>query len=98
MAVHFRRNARCLLLVEPVRGTGVLRVAGGHVQFDKGGELLSLAVDHVFQIDRLSLTEQFLVLMGELHVADLLRDVDFACLRIVAGIVRTSRHLVQRDE
>ena len=26
------------------------------------------------------------------------QNVDFACLRIVAGIVRTSRHLVQRDE
>ena len=55
MPVYFRRNDRHLALAETVRCTRVLRPARIHVQFDEGGELFPLAVEHVFKEDGLPL-------------------------------------------
>ena len=55
MPVYFRRNDRHLALAETIRCTRVLRPARIHVQFDEGGELFPLAVEHVFKEDGLPL-------------------------------------------
>ena len=98
MAVNLRRDTWRLLLVEPVRRARVHRPAGIHVQLDKRGEFLSLTVDHVFQIDGLPLAQDLLVLGCQLHVADFLWNIDFSGLRIMAGVIRPSCHLVYRDK
>ena len=98
MPVYFCRNNRCLAFAESVRCAGVLGPASIHVQFDEGGELLPLAVDHVFQEYGLSFAQGLLVFRSQLYVADLFRDIYFSVFRIVSCVLRSSGYFVQSDK
>ena len=96
---HLGRNLEILALLEAVRRAGVAQASRLQVGLDEGGEFLSLAVHHVIEENHLAVTELLLFLRRNLHPVDFVGDIDFACafrrVRVVAGVGRAARRLVQ---
>ena len=96
---HLGWNLEILALLETVRRTGVAQASRFQIGLDEGGEFLSLAVHHVIEENHLAVTELLLFLRRNLHPVDFVGDIDFACafrrVRVVAGVGRAARRLVQ---